>query len=119
MEGSSPKTEEGQESRVSVFGPRPGTEAESGHSQPYPSPCFCLHASTSTKRALFWTVQRDQQIQSGEKERGQWARAKARELLNAISGGLKEIRSPTSSDVWPNLGLHRCEGPMQAAGSRC
>lgn len=111
-EGSSLKTE-GQESRVSVFGQRPGTEAESGHSQPYPSLCFCLAASAGTKRALFWTVRRDQQIQSGENERGQWARAKQRQSCSMrLVGGLKEIRSPTLSDVWPNLCLHCCEGPF-------
>lgn len=75
-EGFLPKDRGTGEQRLCVFGQRPGAEAESGHSQPYPSLCFCLPASTGTKRALFWTVRRDQQIQSGEKERGQWAHAK-------------------------------------------
>lgn len=73
MEECNKKTE-GQERR-DCFWAEARNKAESGHSQLYPSPCLCLSASTSTKRALFWTVQRDQRYRVvGKKERGQWAR---------------------------------------------
>lgn len=53
---------------ASVFGIGPDTEAESGQCKPYLALCYCLAASTTTKKALFWTVQEDLQIQDGKKE---------------------------------------------------
>lgn len=70
-EGDVSRPTQGQESRVAVLGLRPGTEAESGHSHPYPSLRCCWPASRRTKGALFWAARRDQQIQGGGKERGQ------------------------------------------------
>lgn len=82
------------ESAASVFGIGPDTEAESGQSKPYLSLCYCLAASNTTKRPLFWTVQQDQQIQDGKKEGAAGSRESERDrlLLNAISGHWK--RSP-------------------------
>lgn len=61
---------------------RPDTEAESGHSQPYPSLCVCEAASARTKGALFWTAlgesadtQRRGSKKKRKKKRGQWAHA--------------------------------------------
>lgn len=63
-----------------MFGMSPDTEeAESGQSKPYLSLCYCLAASTTTKRALFWTVQQDQQIQDGKKEGAAGARERESE----------------------------------------
>lgn len=109
--GSSPKRN-GRESRGPVFGFCPDSEAESGQSKPYLSLCYCLAASIPTKRALFWTVQQDQQIQDSKKEGAADARESERErdCCSTRLAGTKEIPSPTLSDVWPNLGFHCCEG---------
>lgn len=58
----------GLESAACVFKMGPDTEAESGQYEPYLALCYCLAASTTTKKALFWTVQEDQQILDGKKE---------------------------------------------------
>lgn len=76
--GGSSLERKGQESIGPVFGFCPDSEAESGQSKPYLSLCYCLAASITTKRALFWTVQQDQQIQDSKKER---ARERERERL--------------------------------------
>lgn len=64
-----------------MFGMSSDTEAESGQSKPYLSLCCCLAASATTKRALFWTVQQDQQIQDGKKEGAVGARESDRETV--------------------------------------
>lgn len=79
--GGSSLGRRGQESRGSVFGKSPDAEAESGQSLPYLSLCYCLAASVTTKKALFWTVQQDQQIQDGKKEGAADARERERKTV--------------------------------------
>lgn len=111
--GGSSLRRKGLESAASVFGISPDTEAESGQSKPYLSLCYCLAASTTTKRALFWTVQQDQQIQDGKKEGSVAAREREPETVaQHDERPLKELPSPTLSDVWSNLGFYYCKGPF-------
>lgn len=107
--GGSSLERKGQESIGPVFGFCPDSEAESGQSKPYLSLCYCLAASITTKRALFWTVQQDQQIQDSKKER-------AREREREISGHWK--RSPLRRSlmyglIWASTVVRVCSTGLE------